>query len=762
MDTLNERFQKFSSSVYAVMYRDCADMLGVDVGAVERLPLGFDYKYQAWVAPERNSRGDIIGISYRYANDSKTMAPGYKNKRGLTYPMNQDYGTGTNRYAPGKHNFTRVADAGINCPVCGKPDGCLVSSDNLEHPAAAICIRPQGKEGATTDLGDAGYLHVFNKNGRVTKQSQLVLPETDLPILIVEGASDVLAAMSLGFVAIGRPNAKGCSMLTTMPLSGKELWIIGENDAGAGREGMEAAFAAIHKMTPVVKKVMPPDGIKDLRAWYRNGLSQRALIEYVEQHAVTSDCLDPSIFEDGQPAAIAREFVNREHSIGGLYTLRNYREDWYNWDGSRYERVPSSSVRGLIYQFLEGKKYVSETASGKSVLPVSTGRRTAYDLIDCLNMPDLCPVNKQFPCWLSKTDMPDPRRLIPFKNGILDVDEYMNGKIVLHDPSPDLFIMETFPYSFDEDAESRLIEDYFYRIFNGDDEVIKLMQQWFGYNCVPDMTQEKMMLFTGRPRSGKSTTLDILRGTLGSDQCCSLQMSHLIGRFGRAPMLGKLAAIFGDAKTPRANEANVALETLLAIIGQDAVSVDRKNVEELTSVNLFCRFTMAMNGIPAFSDHARALAPRMNIIYFPNTYVGKEDFRLKPKLSAEAKAGKLINWSLRGLKSLREQGSFIAPIASFEMTERLEQATTPTLGFVKDCCVLNAKVHTSKDMMYGAWKGWCEDQGRNPGMKEQFGRWMLNACPTIRTNRRRNDSGGRHYTFDGILLLDEAKKRFLR
>jgi len=41
------------------------------------------------------------------------------------------------------------------CPVCGKPDWCLVAGDG----STAICARV--KEGSTKRCGDAGYLHVL-------------------------------------------------------------------------------------------------------------------------------------------------------------------------------------------------------------------------------------------------------------------------------------------------------------------------------------------------------------------------------------------------------------------------------------------------------------------------------------------------------------------------------------------------------------------------------------------------------------------------
>jgi len=48
------------------------------------------------------------------------------------------------------------------CPICGKPNWCLIAKDG----GAAIC--PRTPEGAVKDLGEAGFLHLLNKE-RCTK-----------------------------------------------------------------------------------------------------------------------------------------------------------------------------------------------------------------------------------------------------------------------------------------------------------------------------------------------------------------------------------------------------------------------------------------------------------------------------------------------------------------------------------------------------------------------------------------------------------------
>jgi putative DNA primase/helicase len=764
MGTLADVYHNCHSTIFFAMYAQLASDLGVTVQSVEQLGLGYDYLYQAWVIPERDSLGNILGLSYRYANGKKTMAPGLKNKRGLVYPINQNFQEKSNRYIPGSHNWVRVAEAGVTCPICKKHDGCLVSAIDPLDPTAVICIRPEGKINCTKELGQSGYLHIFKKKKNITKATNIILLDTDLPILIVEGMTDVLAALSMGFVAIGRPNSFPCeNILGQMPIANKPLWVIGENDSGAGKEGMDSTFQFLKTISSDVIKVLPPAGIKDLRNWYNCGLNQTSLINYVELHGVkTTDDKNSSILDNNSPLLLAERFLRDKHTENGVIILRKYFGGWLNWINGCYKPVSIHELRGQLYSFLGGKKYFKETTTGKIIVKLKADKKLISDILDALNK--WCPVKEDPPVWLYKTDKPKPKDLIAFSNGLLDVNKYIKGDIVLYDPDPSLFILNVLPYKFNETLSSQLCHDYFMDIFNGDQEPIKLVQQWMGYNLVPDTSQEKMMLFTGRPRSGKSTTLDMLRALLGYEQCCALQMSHLYSRFGKHPMLGKLAATFADVKTPRASESGMALETLLTIVGQDAVSIDRKGSDEIPNVKLCCRITLVMNDIPVFSDHARALAPRMLISYFPNSYVGKEDKGLKAKLVEEVNAGKLIIWALEGLKSLRQTKHFVEPVSSMSLQTQLELANSPVLAFVNECCTLIQGNISSKNDLFALWAGWCHVNNRSSGSKDQFGRWLLNACPTIRTMRRRSDNNSnseREYCFNGIEIKSVAKQMYI-
>lgn len=755
---MQKLFDAFKSNLasYPKLLEVLSQKLGVSTKSLQTIGVGINPHSQSWVFPERNEKGDIIGLAQRRFDGKKLMVKG--SKRGLTYVLNQVQSG--EQYVKGKHNWQRVSKT-ILCPICGKSDGCLVPAGNPPNPTAVVCVHIS--EGATKKL-ELGYLHILDSKRNVGYGKNGTLLPSDSPILIVEGASDVAAAMDLGFVAVGRPSAEGGMALLQKILVNRKVVIVGENDSGAGKRGMEAAFHTLKSICKSTIKILPPENIKDLRDWKNNyELTQVNLMDYVNQTG--DESTDPDIFESDIAHTIAGEWLRREKTIDGKLSLYNHQGQWAEYTKNRYENLNSFYFRGQLYNFLDGKLYKRVNTRNEVVFePYRPTRAKINDIIDALSQ--WCSIVKDAPVWLSKDDRPDPIDLIVFQNGILDVQKYLNGEICLYDSTPELFTFNALPYDFDENLESKIWDDFVNDIFNNEQDKVSLLAQWFGYNCIPDLSYEKLMLFTGRPRSGKSTVLEAMQAMLGEEQCCETSFQSLTGPFGYQPLLGKYTAIIGDAKSPKSNGADAVLEKILHITGGDAVSVNRKNVTELPMVHLKCRFTIAMNDLPAFTDHARALEPRLNILVFENSYLGKEDRTLKRRLRQEAQQGKLINFALRGLKSLREQKDFIVPKSSTIAMRQFQELASPTVTFVAECCEFQPpdsreEYTVTKDQLYEIWQLWCSYQGRKPGVKQQFGKWFLSACPQVITERMRKGTEKRQYVFRGVRLASWVFKEYL-
>jgi hypothetical protein len=375
--------EAYEGNAYPAMREHLATHLGVSADSLRRLALGWapivEFKKGKnftgwWAIPERDDAGEPIGISLRSQNDMKVMLPG--SKHGLIFEVNPEHERGSKGYEAGPHNWIRTMDAGVPCPICKRPDGCILSAEDPADPKAVICIRE--KSGAAKPM-KFGYLHIRKPEGQLTGRSALA--DNGGPVIVVEGMSDAAAAMDLGYNSVGRPSNLACMDMVANLVRGRSVIIVGENDKKAdgkepGREGMITAYQAVRNTCRDVKTVMPPDHIKDLRAWrVKYGLTRDQFEAYVAQHAESPDL--PAITDKraSQAESIIESTASDEffHNVDIAYvrasvvTPRGVRREVFALDEqgylsvlarrqhSQYSRVPNAQALNDARNALRGK-----------------------------------------------------------------------------------------------------------------------------------------------------------------------------------------------------------------------------------------------------------------------------------------------------------------------------------------------------------------------------------------------------------------------
>jgi len=94
----------------------------------------------------------------------------------------------------------------------------------------------------------------------------------DQRLLVCEGQSDTATCLDLGYQAIGRAGANStvktaCAVVQRLRPS--ELVVVGDRDE-VGQRGAKEISAALAALR-VVRVILPPAGIKDIREWKRRG-----------------------------------------------------------------------------------------------------------------------------------------------------------------------------------------------------------------------------------------------------------------------------------------------------------------------------------------------------------------------------------------------------------------------------------------------------------------------------------------------------------
>ena len=239
---------------------------------------------------------------------------------------------------------------------------------------------------------------------------------------------------------------------------------------------------------------------------------------------------------------------------------------------------------------------------------------------------------------------------------------------------------------------------------------------------------------------------------LGATNVCSPTLSSLSSNFGIAPMIGKRLAIISDARLSGKADQAVIAERILAITGEDALTIDRKFRQAWTG-KLDVRFLVLTNELPRLTDASGAFASRFIILVMTNSFYGKEDRGLITKLRPELPG--ILHWSLAGLDRLQARGHFNPPESAADAVREMDDLGSPIGAFLRDRCHVEAGASISTGDLYAAWSSWCHDHGRDHrGTAQTFGRDLSAAIPGLKTTQPR-EGGERVRRYAGVRLRSD-------
>jgi putative DNA primase/helicase len=343
---------------------------------------------------------------------------------------------------------------------------------------------------------------------------------------------------------------------------------------------------------------------------------------------------------------------------------------------------------------------------------------------------------------------PFPSAVIAYRNGLLDVDGFLNQRRELLPHTHHWVSTVCLPYDFDPNATCENWVSFLNEILENDGQRIGLLQEWFGYCLLPDMSQHKMLCKVGPPRAGKGTTDRVLDALVGEDNTTAYDLHSLAERFGLRRLVGKHVATIGEVNLQNSREKYRILEKLNSIVGGDPQPIEHKGLNDTPTVALPTRFNLSCNELPLFGDPTGALSARMLILPYKRSFVGREDRELKERLLTEITG--INNWALEGLARLKEQGRFTECEGTLEKTRQFRRNNSDPFAFLQDCLVVERRidpgnlegVRMSDDPqsckaaeLALAYQVWCSGEGRNVGDVRWLCRGLAAVLPDLENRR---------------------------
>jgi putative DNA primase/helicase len=440
------------------------------------------------------------------------------------------------------------------------------------------------------------------------------------------------------------------------------------------------------------------------------------------------------------PMGVARLFVETHYRDERAPRLLHHRGLFYAWAGSHWPEGEARAVRSELYQWLERANYWK----GNGLAPFDPTRGKVADLMEALAAIAHVSEHVAPPTWVTGSAPWPAAETVAMANGLLHLPTR-----TIHPHTPAFFNEHVLPFEFDPKAPTpKRWQQFLSELWEDDRESIDLLAELMGYILAGGTAQQKIFMLVGPKRTGKGTILRVLAALLGSENVAAPTLSSLATNFGLQPLVGKPLAAISDARLGSRSDTISAVDRLLSISGEDAITVDRKYKDPWTG-RLPTRFVVLTNEIPRFTDASGALASRFLILMLTKSFYGREDVTLTDRLLAEAPG--IFNWCLEGLDRLHERGYFVQPAAAENALQHLQDLASPVSAFVRDRCVINPESEIDKDELWSEWKDWIADEGGHPGTKSVFIRDLRASVPGA-TPRRVSRGDERVQVVTGLAL----------
>jgi putative DNA primase/helicase len=426
------------------------------------------------------------------------------------------------------------------------------------------------------------------------------------------------------------------------------------------------------------------------------------------------------------PYSIALEFVRRKYFRQGVLALYYKGDAFWRWNGSFYEELELALLIAEVYGFIASAKRVhGEGTPVRIVLKPDD----VNDVIKCVKAGTTIPAKLPQPCWID-TETPAPE-LFAFKNALVNV---RTGERL--EPTPRLWITDAGAFNYNPSAQCLRWNQFLEEIHPNDEEAQNCIEEQLGYGMTYDMQFEKIAVWIGLPRAGKSTLLHIQQMLIGKGAFAPMSFNDWMrGEKSRENLIGKKVLAFPDVRLkPPKTYGTVgydpsgldhgSIQMLLNISGRDSKSIGRM-YKRAWEGELQCKIIITSND--PLNIHDPVLLTRLVMVDFQQSFLDRadRDDYLREKLDAELSG--IANKCLAAYRRLLGRGHFIQPKSAARLARKIGAKVSPIAAFMEDCWVKDDKAKGPLGSeVFASFVGWCHENSQahlidsNPRSQELF------------------------------------------
>lgn len=365
------------------------------------------------------------------------------------------------------------------------------------------------------------------------------------------------------------------------------------------------------------------------------------------------------------------------------------------------------SIEHATFLHYTGKVY--KPISELELSRIIADRFPTYDELSLRKKKDIMTHLKDF-CFVRVSELNKGNGL-NFNNGFFDMD-----KFVIKEHVKERYSTILLPYNYDPKAKCDLWKNSLNQIFEGDLNKINTLQEYFGYCLTKDTSMQKCLIMIGDGANGKGRILYVLKNMLGTDNVSVLPLKVINDASRTASLEGKLVNVCNEiSKSIRDFE-----EDFKKLVDGDEIEVNPKYIKPY-KVQIFCKLIFAINEMPFIDDKTHAFYRRLLILNFNKKFEEQEQVRNLDQLHHQELSG-IFNWSLEGLKRLKERGFFVINEYMRRMVEDLQMENNPILAWNKETIEICPESSITKTDVYKSYYDWCISNGYKPLSTIKFGK----------------------------------------
>ena len=310
-----------------------------------------------------------------------------------------------------------------------------------------------------------------------------------------------------------------------------------------------------------------------------------------------------------------------------------------------------------------------------------------------------------------------PPELIPFKSRIYNL--CTNEHIPY---SPEYVFLNQFPCDFVDDTDEQAaakVDSFLSSLTRGDEQIIRLIYETIGNCFFRENRYRGAVIFYGESgNNGKSSLLNLIRQTIGAENCSSLSLQDTAERFRVLGLYGKAANIGDDIPATALSDTS----QFKKLVTGEPLTGEHKGADPVAFTS-YAKLFFAANELPRSMDKSEALTSRLLIIPLNVDFSKRPDFdaSLKSRKWSQTELEYVTRKAVQALHYLHDTGKFTQPDCMRETLAEYALENDSVKAFYQTL-IINDYIGKPIADVYGLYREYASQSGLQPLNIHNFGR----------------------------------------